>query len=490
MSTARHHAEWLSLLDVSGPFLSMPVLLQVFPHGLHPHDPDLFRALRQTHESWADNQQGLTPDPAIHSAWVRFILREVLGYPDAMLSEGAAIPESLKATVEEQRETIRPDLVLRRADRNEQARLLIHILPATQHLEKPLAGAHWKASPATRMSELLRASGVSLGVVTNGEHWMLVHAPPGETTTFASWYASIWLEEKMTLRSFRTLLELARFYGVAEDETLEQLFAQSAANQQEVTDQLGYQVRQAVEMLVQTIDRLDKDTGRTLLRDTPEPVLYEAALTVMMRLVFLFCAEERGLLRLGDELYDQYYAVSTLRGMLREAADQLGEEVLERRHDAWCRLLATFRVVHGGVQHHELSMPAYGGSLFDPDRYPFLEGRDWGSGIGDRGSGIGDQGSGIGDQGSGIGDRKSRAPDPRPQTPDPMPHAPDPRPQTPDPRPQAPDPRPQAPDPRPPADGGQPHGVAPAGSLADIAHQSTGRWPCRTAPPLFPCAGY
>jgi hypothetical protein len=27
MSIARHHAEWLSLLDVSGPFLSLPVLL-------------------------------------------------------------------------------------------------------------------------------------------------------------------------------------------------------------------------------------------------------------------------------------------------------------------------------------------------------------------------------------------------------------------------------------------------------------------------------
>ena len=33
-SVARHHAEWLSLVEVSGPFLSMPVLLEVFPDGL------------------------------------------------------------------------------------------------------------------------------------------------------------------------------------------------------------------------------------------------------------------------------------------------------------------------------------------------------------------------------------------------------------------------------------------------------------------------
>src|SRR5262249_18814949 len=103
--------------------------------------------------------------------------------------------------------------------------------------------------------------------------------------------------------------------------------------------------------------------------------IYDSALTVMMRLVFLFSAEERGLLLLGDALYDQHYAVSTLSALLREVADQHGEEILERRYDAWCRLLATFRAVYGGVQHEAMRLPAYGGTLFDPDRYPFLEGR-------------------------------------------------------------------------------------------------------------------
>jgi hypothetical protein len=46
MSIARHHAEWLSLLDISGPFLSMPVLLRAFPQGLNEPDPDLTRTLR------------------------------------------------------------------------------------------------------------------------------------------------------------------------------------------------------------------------------------------------------------------------------------------------------------------------------------------------------------------------------------------------------------------------------------------------------------
>jgi hypothetical protein len=153
------------------------------------------------------------------------------------------------------------------------------------------------------------------------------------------------------------------------------LLKESVTDQQEVTDQLGYQVRKAVEVLVEALDRIDQDRNRSLLQGISETQLYEAALTVMMRLVFLFSAEERGLLLLGDPLYDQYYAVSTLREQLQQRADKEGEEVLERRYDAWCRLLATFRAVYGGVQHDTLQLPAYGGSLFDPDRFPFLEGR-------------------------------------------------------------------------------------------------------------------
>ena len=133
----------------------------------------------------------------------------------------------------------------------------------------------------------------------------------------------------------------------------------SAQDQQEVTDQLGYQVRQAVEVLVQTLDRANRDSGGALLKGVPEDKLYDAALTVMMRLVFLFCAEERDLLLLGDELYDKNYSVSTLREQLRVTATNFGEEVLERRHDVWSRLLTTFRAVYGGIQHKLLKLPAY-----------------------------------------------------------------------------------------------------------------------------------
>ncbi|MBN8603127.1 MAG: hypothetical protein J0M26_18975 [Planctomycetes bacterium] len=40
MSTARHHAEWLSIVPVSGPFQSLPVLMEAFNTGLEPHEPE------------------------------------------------------------------------------------------------------------------------------------------------------------------------------------------------------------------------------------------------------------------------------------------------------------------------------------------------------------------------------------------------------------------------------------------------------------------
>lgn len=382
MSTPRHHTEWLSLVEVSGPFLSLPVLLRVFPQGLDAHDPEHARSLRMAFAEWRDNQNSPKPSAAVHDAWIRFVLTQTLSLDERVLAEGQAIPQSLRVVVAEHGETLRPDLIVRSPEGDPDAgkvRLLVQTYPSDQDLRKPVRGRRWKEWPESRMADLLHASGVRLGLVTNGEHWMLVDAPRGETTGFASWYATLWLEEPVTLRAFRSLLGLRRFFGVSESDTLEAMLAESTTNQQDVTDQLGYQVRKAVEVLIRSLDRADQDHGRALLAEVPPERLYEAALTVMMRLVFLFSAEERGLLRLGDSLYDQHYAVSTLRAQLREAADQHGEEVLERRLDAWCRLLGTFRAVYGGIDHDRLALPAYGGHLFDPDRFPFLEGRPEGT---------------------------------------------------------------------------------------------------------------
>jgi hypothetical protein len=373
MKVPRFHAEWLSLIEVSGPFVSMPVLLRTFPQGLDELDAGQRRDLRTNYETWLERGQ---KHAGHHHAWIRYVLTRLLDYPDALLAEGQSMPPGMEAVLPRFHETLRPDLALKNSDADGKPVLLISFFASGTKLESPLPEHNWKASPATRMMELLHATGITTGLVTNGEQWLLVYARCGEATGFASWYADLWMQEPVTLLAFHSLLHLRRFFGVAVPETLPSLLDASSHDQQEVTDQLGYQVRQAVEVLVQAFDRIDAESGRTLLAGVDEPTLYSASLTIMMRLVFVFAAEERGMLLLGQNaFYDENYALSPLRDSLRERADQHGEEVLERRYDAWCRLLAAFRAIHGGVEHEAMRLPAYGGALFDPDRYPFLEGR-------------------------------------------------------------------------------------------------------------------
>ncbi len=384
MSIARHHAEWLSLVPVSGPFLSLPVLMDAFNTGLEPHDPDQSRLLRQEYGIWLESFEKRKADPAPHQHWIKFVLTKTLELDDRVLVEGQAISQTLQAEVPEHHELLRPSIVL--IDPNtKKPRLLVQVYPRSQELTSYVANSRWKASPDTRMTELLHATGVRLGLITNGEHWILVDAPKGETTGYSSWYAALWLEEKITLQAFRSLLSASRFFNVPDDQTLEALLTKSANNQQEVTDQLGYQVRRAVEVLIHEIAKIEHEPEidadlRKLISEIPENVLYESGLTVMMRLVFLFCAEERELIPTKPfPVYEQNYSVSTISKQLRELADQHDEALLERRYDAWPRLLSAFRAVYGGLQHDDVHIPAYGGSLFNPDRFPFLEGRNRGT---------------------------------------------------------------------------------------------------------------
>ncbi len=378
MSQDNHH-DWLSLIEISGPFLAVPVLEEAFPQGLEELDATKRKRLRQAYEEWREALELEEPQfNELHGAWIDEVLSRGLELDEDckgdVLKRTDWCAANLQASLPEHGVTLSPDLAVIDEQRANKPLLLIQTYVQDVDLDATLKQDGWAATPADRMVALCRSLGCRLGLMTNGERWMLVDAPVGAVTTFASWYARIWSQEPITLQAFVHLFGIRRFF-VDETEQLPALFDRSLKFQDEVTDALGEQVRRAVEVLIQTLDKADQDRNRELLHDVKEPELYEAALTVMMRLVFLLSAEERGLLLMGDERYEANYAPSTLRMQLRKES----EEILERREDAWSRLLAIFRAVFGGIEHENLRLPALGGSLFDPDRFPFLEGRVKGS---------------------------------------------------------------------------------------------------------------
>ncbi|ASK34552.1 hypothetical protein CEK62_09225 [Alcanivorax sp. N3-2A] len=372
-----HHHVWLSLIEISGPFLAVPVLKEAFPQGLEELDAAKRRRLRQAYDEWCEALEIDDPRFAdLHAAWIDEVLSRRLELDEEgrgdVLKRKDWCTAHLTAALPEYGISLSPDFAV--VGDGDQPLMLVHAYGEDADLDATQKRDGWASTPAERMVRLCRAMGCRLGLVTNGERWMLVDAPVGAVTTFASWYARIWVQEPVTLQAFVHLLGIRRFF-VDESERLPALLDRSLKFQDEVTDALGQQVRRAVEVLIQSLDKADQDRNRELLGDVKESELYEAALTVMMRLVFLLSAEARGLLLLGDERYEANYALSTLRMQLRAESD----EILERRWDAWSRLLAVFRAVYGGIEHENLRLPALGGSLFDPDRFPFLEGRARGS---------------------------------------------------------------------------------------------------------------
>jgi hypothetical protein len=379
MSTYDLHHDWLRLIDITGPFLAVPVLKETFPTGLEGLDGLKRKRLRQTYDEWREALE--TGDPQIselHAAWIDEVLSRGLELDAdrrvSVLKRADWCAASLKIDLAEHAISMSPDMAVVDELRSNKPLMLVQIFSQDTDLDASQKLEGWIATPAERMVQLCRASGCRLGLLTNGERWMLIDAPVGAVSSFASWYARIWTQEPVTLQAFVHLLGIRRFF-CEESEQLPALLDRSLKYQDEVTEALGEQVRRAVEVLIQALDKADQDRNRELLFDVTEPELYEAALTVMMRLVFLLAAEERGLLLMGDESYEANYAVSTLRMQLTAESDG----VLERRWDAWSRLLAIFRIVYGGVEHENLRLPALGGSLFDPDRFPFLEGRAKGS---------------------------------------------------------------------------------------------------------------
>ncbi|MEH1014224.1 DNA methyltransferase [Micromonospora sp. CPCC 206060] len=364
-STAEQHAEWLGLLRPDGPFLTVPVLAEALPQGLDTV-PETVRA--RIRRGWAEVQE--SPD-LLGPPWTELILTELLRYPDSARTDGSSLPA----------ETVtggfRPDLVLSgpQPGGGRAARLHVHRHPVGTPLTTARGG---QPALTERAAQLCRDTGTPLALLTNGQHWALVHARPGEPTGTAVFDADLWLEEPALLRAFATLLAAPRVLTPpthpdgTPSTSLAGLFARSADALTQITTTLGDQVRRAVELFVAELARLDRESAGTLLADIDGREIYRGALTVLMRLVFLLYAEEQRLLPAGDPLYDAAYAASTLYDQLSAVRDLHGDEIGDRRTAAWPRLLALFAAVHGGSEHPDLRIPAHGGSLFDPARFRWL----------------------------------------------------------------------------------------------------------------------
>lgn len=364
------HQDWLSLCAPTLPFLSVPVLTDAFETGPLHIDRNL-RAAAISRWEGGDLDDGAVVDRD-RTTWVEWLLADLLGFDDRVAktdrftTAGTEPGTSVTATYAVLDDPTQPT--------TSTARLLVLVLPAGTSPDGR-GGDAWSATWTQRMALLLRRTGVELGLVTDGDLIRIVWAKKDISTGHATWRASLFSSERDHLDALWSVFSARQFFAAHPEEQPEALLERSLAAEAEVTSTLGHQVRRAVELLVTSLDRADRDPETPRFLDgVPPGEVYEAAVTVLMRLVFVLAAEENGLLPLNRTLYADQYAISRLRGQLEDDA-RLGRERLEQRSSGWHRILAVTRAVHGGLTHEQIAITAYGGNLFDPDRYPFLEGR-------------------------------------------------------------------------------------------------------------------
>ncbi len=322
---------------------------------------------------------------ALADPWA--FMSRVLGW-DACYVAGApggpAVPETLAVRLPEHETTLSPTWAVRElsedaANNASPWQLLVRIEEGTVDPDERGALGGWEATAQQRFERLLRETGVFAGILISTKEMRLVYAPRGETSGWLSFplrdLASV--SGRPMLAGLKLILGSYRLFNDAKDRRLPALLKRSRDAQAAVSSKLAEQVLGALHELLRGLDRAESALIRGLAKDCPGH-LYEGLLAVLMRLVFILYAEDRDLIPSRTDtqaraLYDENYSVRGLFAKLVGDA-ALNSDTMDERLGAWGRLIALFRLVHKG----DISgwIKGRGGKLFDPDAFPFLEGRE------------------------------------------------------------------------------------------------------------------
>ncbi len=376
----RAHDEWLGFVQPVGLVVSPPALVaaQAFANrniaseqlqllSLLPPDPKDSKARLPRIEDW----------PRFFQALLQWQPSDLVGGPGE-----DPLPDNLSTSLPEYSDHMRPTYAIREAGAGTGWMLLVQVLPEDQGLDELVPGAGWAASAQARFERLLRECEVPIGLLCAPDALRLVYAPRGESSGHITFPVKAMTEVagRPILAALVMLLHAERLFSLPTAQRLPALLVESRKYQNEVSTQLAEQVLSALYELLRGLQAADAAKKGALLGDVlraaPQDV-YGALLTSLMRLVFLLYAEDRGVFP-SSTVYQQHYSVGGLFEQLR-ADESRYPDTMDLRFGAWARLLAVFRLAHDGGGHGALKFPARHGRLFDPNAYPFLEGRPYGA---------------------------------------------------------------------------------------------------------------
>jgi hypothetical protein len=366
--------EWLDYVPPQGVVVAQSVLRDL---GLVPE--------RQTAVETAE-VSGLLSDP--FDPWP--FMERVLGW-DARFVAGAPggpdVPADLVVVLPEQSDQLAPTWAVKELGPGGGWQMLVRVESPRTAPDVRHALEGWEATPHQRLERLLRETGIPAGLLITqreaktGElapEIRLVYAPRGETSGWQDFplRPMATVAGRPILGGLKLLLDRSRLFTAGTERRLSALLHASRLAQDNVSEKLSGQVLGALFELLRGLDAAEPDLVRRLAAEEPGH-LYEGLLSTLMRLVFVLYAEDRDLLpsRRDEEarrIYDAGYSVRSLHARLTEDA-ALNPDTMDERRGGWGQLLALFRLIHAG--HPSGFIQARRGGLFDPERFPFLEGR-------------------------------------------------------------------------------------------------------------------
>jgi hypothetical protein len=362
--------EWLDLVR--------PVGLVVAPSSLKELGltPEL-----QTRADNAAVAELLRPEeeegPVLSDAWT--FCERILGWPKARVAGapgGPPLPENLCKVLPEYDTVLEPHWAVAGVDSGWQLLVRVEAPGVKPDARGALAG--WEATPHQRFERLLRETQVPIGVMITDNELRLVHAPSRETSGWIAFplrpLATV--AGRPMLGGLKLMLDRVRLFTDAENRRLPAVLEASRDAQTTVSTTLAEQVVGALHELLRGLTAAEPKLMGTLATEQPQH-LYEGLLTVLMRLIFILYAEDRDLIpsRTDEKaraLYEQGYSARGLHAKLLDDQARY-PDTMEERGGAWGRLIVLFRLIHAGDRTGWIH--ARGGKLFNPDAFPFLNGR-------------------------------------------------------------------------------------------------------------------
>lgn len=383
MSTPEEvHKLWLALVEKAGLVVAPPALVRgqaIAAENVIAEQRELLTLVGEWQPT-KDGRPDPDADPVAMIPDLPAFTRELLEWSPRQLAEP---PDSLAVSLlPAYHDELRPTLVAQ-DPADERPRLLVTMLPTGTPFDRPPEESDgWRASPHDRFERLLRGTEVPAGLLFNGTKLRLVYAPKGETSGFVTFDVGQMLEVggRPMLAGLLSLLHGDCVFSRDKGRSLGEILHESRRYQATVSTALAGQVLGALHELLRGIQAADKAAnGRILGSVVAEhrDHVYAGLVTVLMRLVFLLYAEDRELMP-RDPVYAQHYSIVGLFDRLR-ADDAMYPDTMDQRYGAWAHLVSLFRLVHDGGKHAGLALPARQGDLFNPDSFPFLEGRQFGS---------------------------------------------------------------------------------------------------------------